>query len=72
MNLGKNINSLLKRYAEVYVPGIGVFKRIHSPAQFDKQNNVFLPPISYVELDYSAQHGFNIVHYIQHGAGSPH
>ncbi|WP_313185306.1 HU domain-containing protein [Sphingobacterium siyangense] len=65
MNLGKNINSLLKRYAEVYVPGIGVFKRIHSPAQFDKQNNVFLPPISYVELDYSAQHGFNIVHYIQ-------
>jgi len=42
-----------------------VFKRIHSPAQFDKQNNVFLPPISYVELDYSAQHGFNIVHYIQ-------
>ncbi|HAL51490.1 MAG TPA: hypothetical protein DCP78_04520 [Sphingobacterium sp.] len=65
MNLGKNINSLLKRYAEVYVPGIGVFKRINSPAQFDKQNNVFLPPISYVELDYSAQHGFNIVHYIQ-------
>ncbi|MDQ1149003.1 HU domain-containing protein [Sphingobacterium zeae] len=65
MNLGKNINSLLKRYAEVYVPGIGVFKRIHSPAQFDKQHNVFLPPISYVELDYSAQHGFNIVHYIQ-------
>ncbi|WP_343569467.1 hypothetical protein [Sphingobacterium sp.] len=65
MNLGKNINSLLKRYAEVYVPGIGVFKRIHSPAQFDKQNNVFLPPISYVELDYSAQQGFNIVHYIQ-------
>ncbi|WP_343565928.1 hypothetical protein [Sphingobacterium sp.] len=65
MNLGKNINSLLRRYAEVYVPGIGVFKRIHSPAQFDKQNNVFLPPISYVELDYSAQHGFNIVHYIQ-------
>jgi len=47
------------------MPGIGVFKRIHSPAQFDKQNNVFLPPISYVELDYSAQHGFNIVHYIQ-------
>lgn len=65
MNLGKNINSLLKRYAEVYVPGVGVFKRIHSPAQFDKHNNVFLPPISYVELDYSAQHGFNIVHYIQ-------
>lgn len=65
MNLGKNINSLLKRYTEVYVPGIGVFKRIHSPAQFDKQNNVFLPPISYVELDYSAQHGFNMVHYIQ-------
>ncbi len=65
MNLGKNINSLLKRYAEVYVPGIGVFKRIHSPAQFDKRNNVFLPPISYVELDYSAQQGFNIVHYIQ-------
>lgn len=65
MNLGKDINSLLRRYAEVYVPGIGVFKRIHSPAQFDKQNNVFLPPISYVELDYSAQRGFNIVHYIQ-------
>lgn len=65
MNLGKNISSLLRRYAEVYVPGIGVFKRIHSPAQFDKQHNVFLPPISYVELDYSAQQGFNIVHYIQ-------
>lgn len=65
MNLGKNINSLLRRYTEVYVPGVGVFKRIHSPAQFDKQNNVFLPPISYVELDYSAQHGFNMVHYVQ-------
>lgn len=65
MNLGKSINSLLRRYTEVYVPGVGVFKRIHSPAQFDKQNNVFLPPISYVELDYSAQQGFNMVHYVQ-------
>ena len=65
MNLGKNINNLLKRYAEVYVKGLGVFKRKHSAAQFDKQRNLFLPPISYVEFDSTAESGFNFIHYIQ-------
>ncbi len=65
MNLGKNINNLLKRYAEVYVKGLGVFKRKHSTAQFDKQRDLFLPPISYVEFDSTAESGFNFIHYIQ-------
>jgi len=65
MNLGKNINNLLKRYAEVYVKGLGVFKRKHSAAQFDKQRDLFLPPISYVEFDSTAESGFNFIHYIQ-------
>ncbi|MCW2262629.1 MULTISPECIES: SPOR domain-containing protein [Sphingobacterium] len=65
MNLGKNINNLLKRYAEVYVKGLGVFKRKHSAAQFDKQRNLFLPPISYLEFDSTAESGFNFIHYIQ-------
>jgi nucleoid DNA-binding protein len=65
MNLGKNINNLLKRYAEVYVKGLGVFKRKHSAAQFDKQRDLFLPPISYVEFDSIAESGFNFIHYIQ-------
>ncbi|MCS3553069.1 MULTISPECIES: SPOR domain-containing protein [unclassified Sphingobacterium] len=65
MNLGKNINNLLKRYAEVYVMGLGVFKRKHSAAQFDKQRDLFLPPISYVEFDSTAESGFNFIHYIQ-------
>ena len=65
MNLGKNINNLLKRYSEVYVKGLGVFKRKHSAAQFDKQRDLFLPPISYVEFDSTAESGFNFIHYIQ-------
>ncbi|UIR56337.1 hypothetical protein LZQ00_00580 [Sphingobacterium sp. SRCM116780] len=65
MNLGKNINSLLKRYPEVYVKGLGVFKRKHSAAQFDKQRALFLPPISYVEFDSTGGEGFNFIHYIQ-------
>lgn len=65
MNLGKNINNLLKRYAEVYVKGLGVFKRKHSAAQFDKQRDLFLPPISYVEFDSTGESGFNFIHYIQ-------
>jgi nucleoid DNA-binding protein len=65
MNLGKNINNLLKRYSEVYVKGLGVFKRKHSAAQLDKQRDLFLPPISYVEFDSTAENGFNFIHYIQ-------
>jgi len=65
MNLGKNINNLLKRYAEVYVKGLGVFKRKHSAAQLDRQRDLFLPPISYVEFDSTAESGFNFIHYIQ-------
>lgn len=65
MNLGKNINNLLKRYSEVYVKGLGVFKRKHSAAQLDRQRDLFLPPISYVEFDSTAENGFNFIHYIQ-------
>lgn len=65
MNLGKNINNLLKRYAEVYVKDLGVFKKKHSAAQFDKQRDLFLPPISYVEFDSTGENGFNFIHYIQ-------
>ena len=65
MSLGKNINSVLKRYPEVFVPGLGVFSKKNTPARFDKERNLFLPSISYIEFHQHLQSGFNFVFYIQ-------
>jgi hypothetical protein len=65
MNLGKHIHTLLKRQTEVYVAGLGVFKRVYNPATFDAQKNVFMPPISYIEFDSTATAGYDFVSYLQ-------
>lgn len=65
MNLGKSINNVLKRHAEVKVDGIGVFKRKHTPATFDQSRNAFLPPINYLELDTQGTFGYDFVTYVQ-------
>lgn len=65
MNLGKYIHSLLKRQAEVHVHGLGSFKRIYSPATFDQEKNLFLPPVSYIEFDSLSKEGFDFVSYFQ-------
>lgn len=65
MNLGKNIYNLLKRQSAVYVTGLGTFRRNHSPATFDANRNVYLPPISYIDFDKAANTGYDFVQYIQ-------
>ena len=65
MNLGKNIYNLLKRQAEVYVDGLGSFKRNHTPATYDEKRNVYLPPITYIDFDRKSKEGYDFVQYIQ-------
>jgi hypothetical protein len=65
MNLGKLIHTLLKRQTEVYVKGLGVFKRIHTPATYDAKKNVFLPPITFIEFDSRSVEGYDFVSYLQ-------
>src|SRR5690606_38563989 len=69
MNLGKHIYILLKTETAVYVEGLGVFRKIHTPSAFDAAKNVFLPPVQYIEFDSEATEGYNLVHYLQQ-AGS--
>lgn len=65
MNIGKQIDSLLRRHAAVYVKGLGVFKRIHTPATFDAKRNIFLPPISFIEFDHFDTQGYDFLTYVQ-------
>lgn len=65
MNIGKQIHTLLKRQASVYVKGLGVFKRIHTPATFDAKKNVFLPPITFIEFDSTSGEGYDFVTFVQ-------
>ncbi|MHC8947303.1 hypothetical protein [Sphingobacterium hungaricum] len=65
MNLGKDITNLLKKQPQVYVNGLGVFSRIHSSATFDSKQQVYLPPISYIEFDADATQGFDFAFYLQ-------
>ncbi len=65
MNLGKQIYILLKKEIAVYVDGLGVFRRIHTPSVFDDKKNVFLPPITFVEFDAESTEGYDLVHYLQ-------
>ncbi|HWK98294.1 MAG TPA: hypothetical protein VNQ55_00035, partial [Parapedobacter sp.] len=50
MNLGVSIANLLQRYPAVGVPGIGVFRKTHSPATYNTGTSVFLPPADRIEL----------------------
>lgn len=65
MNLGRQIHTLLKRQAAVYVNRLGVFRRIHTPATFDAKRRVFLPPITFIEFESSGADGYDFVTYIQ-------
>ena len=65
MNLGKQIQTLLKRQPAVYVKGLGTFRRNHHSASFDAKRNVYLPPITYIEFEGESSDGFNFVAYIQ-------
>jgi len=65
MNLGKSIYNLLKRQPEVYVKGLGTFKRNHTSATYDEKRNVYLPPISYIDFDRSSDKGYDFIQYTQ-------
>ncbi len=64
MNLGKNVNNLLKRQPEVYIKGLGAFKRNHTSATYDEKRNVYLPPISYIDFDQTSNRGYDFIQYV--------
>jgi len=51
MNLGRNVFNLLKRQTKVYVKGLGSFRRNLTSSAFDEKNNVYLPPITFLDFD---------------------
>jgi len=65
MNLGRNVYNLLKRQPEVYVEGLGSFRRNHTPATYDEKRNVYLPPFTYIDFDQSSQQGYDFIQYLQ-------
>lgn len=65
MNLGKNVYNLLKRQPNVFVKGLGSFKRNHTPAAYDDKRNVYLPPLTYIDFDRTSEQGYDFVQYIQ-------
>ncbi|HMR18524.1 MAG TPA: hypothetical protein PKA53_04425 [Sphingobacterium sp.] len=65
MNLGKHLHTLLKRKAEVYVAGLGVFRRVYTPAAFDSKKSVFMPPVNYIEFDSLSTGGYDFITYLQ-------
>ncbi|PRD47981.1 HU domain-containing protein [Sphingobacterium haloxyli] len=65
MNLGKNVYNLLKRQSEVYVNGLGSFRRNHTSATYDEKRNVYLPPITFIDFDRIGNRGYDFIQYIQ-------
>lgn len=65
MNLGRQIYKLLKRQAAVKVNGLGVFRRVHTPATFDAKRQLFLPPITFIEFDRNGTDGYDFLTYVQ-------
>lgn len=65
MDLGRYIFQVLKHRNEVYVKGLGVFKRIHTSSVYDEQKAVYLPPLTYLEFDSKAVEGVDLADYIQ-------
>ncbi|WP_156309345.1 hypothetical protein [Sphingobacterium endophyticum] len=70
MDLGKYIHQLLKHRNEVYVKGLGVFKRIHTPSVYDDRRGVYLPPVTYLEFDGKSVNGVDFIDYIQQSTQS--
>jgi len=65
MNLGRNVFNLLKRQTKVYVKGLGSFKRNLTSSAFDEKNDVYLPPIAYLDFDQASSEGYDFIQYIQ-------
>lgn len=65
MNLGKQIDSLLRSKTSVYIEGLGVFRRIRTAATFDSSKSIYLPPISYVEFEGESRDGYDFITYLQ-------
>jgi len=65
MNLGRQIYSLLKRHSNVFIKGLGTFRRIRTSAAFDAKRKVVLPPLSYIEFEHDVQDGFDYTLYVQ-------
>lgn len=65
MDLGRYIYQVLKHRNEVFVKGLGVFKRIHTSSVFDERKGVYLPPLTYLEFDPKSVDGVDIVEYVQ-------
>lgn len=65
MNLGRNILNVLINQSKVYVKGLGGFNRIYISSKFDEENNIYLPPITYIEFDSQSKEGLDFVKYIQ-------
>ncbi|KGE13834.1 hypothetical protein [Sphingobacterium deserti] len=63
MNLGKNVHNLLKRQPEVFIKGLGAFKRNHTPAAYDEKRDIYLPPISYIDFDQASTRGHDFIAY---------
>jgi len=65
MNIGRGIYNLLKRQSEVYVKGLGSFRRQHTPAAYDEERQVYLPPINHIVFDGASEAGYDFVRYVQ-------
>ncbi len=65
MDLGKYIHQLLKHRNEVFVKGLGTFKRIHTSSVFDERKSVYLPPVTYLEFDAKSANGVDFIDYVQ-------
>lgn len=65
MDLGRYIHQLLKHRKEVYVKGLGVFKRMHTPSVYDERKRIYLPPVTYLEFDGKGTGGVDFIEYFQ-------
>jgi len=47
------------------VKGLGSFRRNLTSSAFDEKNNVYLPPITFLDFDQASQEGYDFIQYIQ-------
>lgn len=65
MDLGGHILNILLNQPKVYVDGLGRFARVYISAKYDEENELYLPPITYIEFDRFAKDGFDFTRYLQ-------
>lgn len=65
MEIGKYISQALKIHPTIYVEQLGVFRKVHRPSTYDKDRQVYLPPLDYVEFDSLDQEGFSLTTFVQ-------